>query len=78
MKISDKFECPSCGHKEIEEVQGGATVVSEVLEVENGGDTTYGPTELSDGYTDRFQCVNCGLVLPGISDTEELFEYLNS
>ena len=78
MKVSDVFECPSCGHNEIEEIQVSATVATEVLEVEDGGDTTYGPTELSDGFSDRFQCVNCGLVLPGISDTDDLYEYLKS
>ena len=78
MKVSDKFECPSCGHKEIEEVLGNASIVSAVLEVEDGGSTIYGNTNMSVHSHDRFQCVNCGLVLPDISDTEELFEYLNS
>jgi len=77
MKVSDKFDCPSCGCNKIEEVQDSAVVTSEVLEVEDGGSTTYGPAECSDGFTDRFQCVNCGLVLPGIANTEDLYEYLS-
>jgi rubredoxin len=78
MKISDVFKCPECGDNRVEEIIDNAVTCSPVLEINDGGDTTYGEANISEGFTDRFQCIGCGFVLEGITNTEELFDHFNN
>ena len=74
------FICPKCKATRIEEIIDNAVVATEVLGVEDGGSTEYAEPSVSDGATDRFQCLNCGWELPicerTTPDTEELYEWL--
>jgi len=74
------FKCPKCQTNRIEEIMDGAILSMEVKDVEEGGDAEYGEVIVEDGFPDRYQCLNCGWVLPitetTTPSTEELYEWL--
>ena len=75
-----KFKCPSCKSNRLEEIADGAIVSTEILDIEDGGSINYGVPSVDEAYTDRYQCLNCGWVLPVTAnttpDSEELFQWL--
>ena len=75
-----KFKCPKCESNRLEEIADGATVSTEILDIEDGGSINYGEPSVDEAYTDRYQCLNCGWVLPVSAnhtpDSEELFQWL--
>ena len=75
-RISELFKCPACGGHRLEEIQVNVTVATDVELLGEGGDTQYGHQTNEDGVTDRFQCMECGWVLPGAGTTEELYDLL--
>jgi len=76
LHIDEHFECPSCKSHRIEEIMSGVVVASIVEGVGFGGYVDYGDQSNDDGVVDRYQCVNCGWTVPGVRDTEELFNWL--
>jgi len=83
-----KFECPKCGSKTVEEVMIGITQYSnidvidviDVNDVDDEDDNVYidygGISyEGEDGEIDRYQCAECGFVLPLCNDGHDLAEW---
>jgi hypothetical protein len=77
-RINDLFKCPRCFNHRLEEVQINVTVATVVDMLGAGGDTQYGQQTNEDGTTERFQCIDCGWIVPDATTTEELYELLTS
>jgi len=45
------------------------------LNIDEEGDFDYGPIDAS-GMVDRFQCLNCGHILPNCIDNEDVVEWI--
>lgn len=77
-----KFVCPRCKATRLEEVMTNVTqfsVIQTVEEKDGEAMVEYaaeGNTE--EGEIDRYQCVSCGYVLEGVTEPEELVEWLRS
>ena len=79
-----KFECPSCGETQLEEVQPMAIVTSRITRITCDGDIDYAdnPTILADDDSPGifFQCFSCGRILKDeegeIADCCRLAEWL--
>jgi hypothetical protein len=69
-----QFKCAKCNGTQIECVQSDVLMTSPVRVV--GDEVIYGEAEISSAEIDRFQCEVCGHVLKGITDDEELIEFL--
>jgi len=68
-----QFTCPDCGSHRLEEVMDDVTMTTEILSVGPGGDLEYGDNSAGDsGTVDRYQCLNCGHVIPDATDSQEL------
>ena len=78
MKIKNAFVCPGCGGHRVEEVMSDTTVSTEVNTVAECGDVEYGEDSHDGGVVDRFQCLDCGYVLPCDPDAESLYDFLVS
>lgn len=71
------FECPTCGHDVAEEVVCGVTTSYAFNSVNEDGELEYnGDSETTGGEFSRYQCAGCGFVLDGVSNSEELVEWL--
>jgi len=68
------FTCPECGKHRLECCEDGS-YNSEVLNIDEEGDFDYGPIDAS-GMVDRFQCLNCGHILPNCIDNEDVVEWI--
>lgn len=75
--MTPEFKCPKCGHFVVEEVMGDVTVASEVVDVDEDGDVSYGEQTNEDGEVVRYQCAECGWTLP-VDDGQELYEFLKN
>ena len=51
----------------------GVFVSSEVLYCGEDGDVEYGPEVNDDGEVDRYQCLDCGWVVPEVKSADELW-----
>lgn len=72
-----RFKCPECGSHELEEVQTGLTQSVKVNGVDEEGYLDYGETlSIEGGEVSYYQCGK-GHVLPGVSNDEEIVEWLN-
>ncbi len=82
MKVQDIFICPMCNGHRIGELMTNVTATSEVLTMTDDGDVSYGTPSLEDGGDGstvfQYQCMNCGHVLPNISDGAMLHAFLLS
>ena len=67
-----QFTCPKCGSHRLEEVLTDCTVSSEILDMGPGGDLEYGEANNDGGCVDRYQCLNCGCIVPNAEDAEAL------
>ncbi len=67
------FTCPECGDHRLECCEDGP-YVSKVLNIDADGDFDYGPIDAS-GMVERFQCLNCGHVLP-FTENEDVVEWI--
>ncbi len=76
-RIAEAFKCPQCGAHRLEEVMLDVTVASQVISCGEGGDCDYGPQSNEDGEVDRYQCLDCGWIVPDVNDTQQLFEWLD-
>ena len=77
MTVAETFQCPRCGGHSLEEVMIDVVVTSEVVEVYEGGDLSYGSQENTEGSVDHYQCAACGWVFKhGEASGEELYEFL--
>ena len=80
LPVARQFRCPRCGDRRLEEVMRDVVYVTEIQEVHEGGDLDYVDTgaaaEGGAGELDRYQCRNCGWVLPCEADPGSLAEYL--
>jgi len=75
-EIADVFECPKCGHHQVEELLVNVTQTSQVLSMfEKQNRLHYGAVTAEDGEFAAFQCTNCGWKLP-VVDSGSLCEYL--
>jgi len=71
-----KFECPHCNYTgRIELIEVDCVVSSEVQSIIKD-DVEYINTEISDGVTDKYCCWQCGWVLDGITNDQELITFL--
>ena len=62
--------CPNCGGTRLDEIMGGVTLSSEIIDVQSG-DIEYqdAPGSAGDsGYIDRYQCLNCGDIVKDATD----------
>lgn len=73
-----RFKCPKCGCNIAEEIVVDATISNEVIGIWGDcGDLEYGACgECFDGYTERYQCQNCGYVIPEVRCPEDMVEWL--
>jgi len=78
MKVQDIFICPQCDGHRIEEIITNAAVTSEVVDTTECGDIKYNTPDIDEGIVDRYQCVNCGYAIPGVSNGVELYAHLLS
>ena len=67
-----EFTCPACGKHRLEEVMVGVTVASIIIAIPDCGDLNYGEQTNENGTVDRYQCVDCGFVIPACDDPREL------
>ena len=67
------FTCPSCQENRLECVEA-AIVTSVIKDIKRNGDFEFNAPIVTDGETDRFQCVGCGFVL---TNKEEGFAEYN-
>ena len=78
--VGRQFRCPKCSEQRLEEVMRDVVYVTEIQEVHEGGDIDYvdagAAAEGGAGELDRYQCRNCGWVLPCEADPGSLAEYL--
>jgi len=75
-----KFDCPACGHNQLEEIMVDVTQASIVHDVEPDC-ADYGEITSDGGVIDRFQCVSCGNYIvdelkSAITTYEELYNWL--
>jgi len=70
------FECPRCGHSTLEEILESVTLSSEVIEADEE-ECEYGRVSWDGGRIDRYQCKNCGWVVPDCKDVKTLYEWLD-
>jgi rubredoxin len=61
--MSLQFTCPTCKNHRLEEVMSGVTVVSEIAEISEEGDHTYGEQTNEEGVVSQYQCIHCGYIL---------------
>jgi rubredoxin len=76
LKVEEVFTCPTCGGHRLEEVLVGVVLYSVIDYVGASGGVEYGPENHEDGDIDRYQCVDCGWVMEGVTEEQELFAYL--
>ncbi len=78
--VARQFRCPKCSEQRLEEVMRDVVYVTEIQEVHEGGDIDYvdagAAAEGGAGELDRYQCRNCGWILPCEADPGSLAEYL--
>ena len=79
MNKTFKFKCPKCGREILEEVITGivlSTPLSKIAMTDDCPDPEYdySKEESHDGIVDRYQCKNCGFVIPGATIIEEVIE----
>jgi len=78
VNVQEIFICPKCGGLSIEEVTTDAVVAYEVVSVTESGEPKYNVPTIEDGSVDRYECASCGHVIPGVSNSAELYAYLLS
>lgn len=69
------FICPICGENRIEEIMAGVIVSSDVFNivVEDGeADCDYGEQTNESGEVDHYQCKDCGHMILGARNLNEL------
>ena len=71
------FKCPECGSHRLEEVMTCVQVTTFVTLILENGDCEYGKQTNDDGEIERYQCVDCGFVIPECKTPEELYEALD-
>ena len=76
--IDKIFTCPDCGGHKIEEVLDCVVASSLVLWVGEDGDADYGQSTNERGEVDAYQCFECGWLLDGVRNTEELYDFLQN
>jgi hypothetical protein len=78
--VAKQFRCPRCGDRRLEEIMRDVVYVTEIREVFEGGDIDYVDAGSAEdggaGELDRYQCRNCGWVLPCEADPVALANYL--
>lgn len=67
------FKCPRCGHDRIEEVMTDVTISTVIKEVHEGVEYSDNTFSTDGGEIDRYQCVECGLVVAKTED--EIMKY---
>jgi hypothetical protein len=70
------FTCPECKSHRLEEVMVNVTLTSVITRIGEGGDLDYGLQIPEDGEIERYQCVDCGWVIPDCQNSEDLFDAL--
>lgn len=70
------FKCPMCGSNLLEEIMTGVTQTSLVNGVEEDGFLDYGSSSTEGGEVTRYQCSECGRVLPGIENNDDMAGWL--
>jgi len=68
------FTCPDCGHDRLECCEDGP-YSSIILNLDEEGDFDYDEINAS-GEVVRYQCVQCGTVLPDVTCNEEVIEWI--
>jgi hypothetical protein len=76
MIISEVFTCPECGEHHLEEVMLNVTVSSEVTSVDEFEECEYDVQTNDGGEVDRYECAECGWVVPNVKDAFDLFNWL--
>jgi predicted RNA-binding Zn-ribbon protein involved in translation (DUF1610 family) len=76
--MSVEFKCPECKGDRLEEIMADVTVASVIISIGEGGDIQYGEQSNEGGHVERYQCMDCGHVIPGIENSEQLFEFLST
>jgi len=68
-----QFTCPDCGSHRLEEILTDVILTTEIIDVGPGGDLEYADGGQGDeGEVDRYQCLDCGHVIPDAKNSEEL------
>jgi predicted RNA-binding Zn-ribbon protein involved in translation (DUF1610 family) len=75
-KVAAAFTCPRCGGHRLEEVVCQVTASYEVVEYYPEGDLEYGDADMDGGKVDRYQCRDCGWVVPQVADGQGLIAWL--
>lgn len=70
-----KFSCPDCKCTRLEVCQSNAVITQEIT-IFDDESVDYGNAQVSDSTIDRFQCFNCGWKIPGVTDDDELIQWL--
>jgi predicted RNA-binding Zn-ribbon protein involved in translation (DUF1610 family) len=71
------IKCPKCGQPEIVEVQEEVTVTMGVKGISSDGHIEYnGYNEMDGGHISRYECSNCKHVIPDITCTRKMEEYI--
>jgi hypothetical protein len=76
-QIAVIFRCPQCGGHRLEEVMTDVFVSSEVLYCDAEGGMEYGQEANDGGEVDRYQCLDCGWVVPDVKTAEDLWQGLH-
>lgn len=74
MQVSERFVCPGCGARVLEEILADVTQCSVILAVE-AGELDYGTYSTDGGSVERYQCAECGWPVPA-ETPEELEAWL--
>ena len=71
-----EWTCPKCGYHDLEEVMIDVVVSSTINSIGEDGDIDYGFDSHEDGEVQSYQCVRCGLEIPGIKKCDALYSHL--
>lgn len=72
------FKCPKCGCATAEEVLCNAVVSTVFTGCYEDIELNYDPDNaILDASVDRYQCYNCGYVIPDVHCAEEMIEWLH-
>lgn len=81
-EVKFDFKCEKCDGTNLVETLVNAVIHTDVRGFDMDKDGTlfgldYGEQSNEYGEVDRFQCGDCGFVLEGITEAEELYFYMN-
>jgi DNA-directed RNA polymerase subunit RPC12/RpoP len=71
-----QFTCPDCHSHILEEISTNVTVASQIINISEDC-LDYGEQTNEDGELERYQCANCGYILP-VFTHQELIEWIKN